>query len=598
MNKIAQQLSLRLLWRCYRYLRPYWKRTVGAYLSILVITGLGIAIPQFIRWIIDRGIAQNDLPLLGWAVLALLGLSLANGIFTYLQGQWAEVASQSVAYDLRNDIERRLTMLPFTYHDKTEAGQLLSRSLQDAERIRFLTGRATLRIVNAVILFVSTAAVLLVMDYRLALLIIILLPLLGYVGLRFGSEYRPLSVAIQDQLGVLTTRLEQNLRGAHVVKAFAQEPAEIDRFDEDNKEWFSLAARAARLQAINMPLMDLITNVGIVFVIWYGGLLVIRGGITLGELVAFTTYLGQLATPVRHLGLLIPAIAMASSAAGRIFEILDAPAEVEDAPDARPLPRIRGEVRFDNVSFAYDPRRPVLDDISFVAQPGQIVALLGATGSGKSTIIHLIPRFYDPTAGRITVDGHDIRQVTLHSLRSQIGMVLQETILFGVTVRENIAFGRPDASEEEIIAAAKAAQAHDFIMTQLADGYDTRVGEKGSNLSGGQKQRLAIARALLVQPRILILDDATASVDAETEREIQQALQGLMEGRTTFVVAHRLSTVRRADLILLLDDGRIIARGTHESLLEDSPAYAAIYHRQLHRPGESVATPSPTLFSD
>src|SRR5690606_36756613 len=237
-------------------------------------------------------------------------------------------------------------------------------------------------------------------------------------------------------------------------------------------------------------------------------LLVIRGGITLGELVAFTTYLGQLATPVSHLGLLIPAIAMASSAAGRIFEILDAPAEVEDAPDARPLPRIRGEVRFDNVSFAYDPRRPVLDDISFVAQPGQIVALLGATGSGKSTIIHLIPRFYDPTAGRITVDGHDIRQVTLHSLRSQIGMVLQETILFGVTVRENIAFGRPDASEEEIIAAAQAAQAHDFIMNQLADGYDTRVGEKGSNLSGGQKQRLAIARALLVQPRILILDDA------------------------------------------------------------------------------------------
>lgn len=594
MNQLLQRYSPHLLWRCYRYLRPYWKHTLGAYLSILVITGLGIAIPQFIRWIIDRGIAQNDLPLLGWAVLALLGLSLANGVFTYLQGQWAEVASQSVAYDLRNDIEHRLTMLPFTYHDKTEAGQLLSRALQDAERIRFLTGRATLRIVNAVILFVSTAAVLLVMDYRLALLIIVLLPLLGYVGLRFGSQFRPLSVAIQDQLGVLTTRLEQNLRGAHVVKAFAQEPAEIERFDKDNVEWFSLAARSARLQAINMPLMDLITNMGIVFVIWYGGLLVIRGGITLGELVAFTTYLGQLATPVRHLGLLIPAIAMASSAAGRIFEILDAPAEVEDPPDARPLPRVRGEVRFDHVSFAYDPRRPVLDDISFVARPGQIVALLGATGSGKSTIIHLIPRFYDPTAGRITIDGLDIRQVTLHSLRSQIGMVLQETILFGVTVRENIAFGRPDASEEEIIAAAKAAQAHDFIMNQLADGYDTRVGEKGSNLSGGQKQRLAIARALLVQPRILILDDATASVDAETEREIQQALQELMQGRTTFVVAHRLSTVRRADLILLLDDGRIVARGTHESLLKDSPAYAAIYHRQLHRPGEIA----PTLFSD
>jgi ATP-binding cassette subfamily B protein len=451
------------------------------------------------------------------------------------------------------------------------------------ERIRFLTGRATLRIVDAVLLFVATSVVLVWMNARLAGLVVLMLPIIGWVGYRLGRQYRPLSAHIQDQLGVLTARLEQNLRGAQVVKAFAQEDAEVRRFAEQNESWFAMSALAARLQAINVPLMDLLANIGVVVVIWYGGLLVIDGQLTLGDLVAFSAYLGQLATPIRHLGLLIPAVAMASSAAGRVFAVLDSEIEVLDAPDAVELPAVAGDVQFQRVNFGYDNGRPVLQDINFTARAGQVIALLGTTGSGKSSIINLLPRFYEPLSGRILIDGFDIGAVTLYSLRRQIGIVLQESVLFATSVRENIAFGKPDASDEEIVAVARAAQAHDFIMQQLPNGYETHVGEKGSTLSGGQRQRIAIARALLNNPRILLLDDATASVDADTESLIQRALATLMEGRTTFIIAHRLSTIRRADLILMLERGRIVAQGTHEELLQRSAAYQAVYSRQVER---------------
>jgi ATP-binding cassette subfamily B protein len=411
-----------------------------------------------------------------------------------------------------------------------------------------------------------------------------MIPLLTHRAIHFGRYYRPLSLAIQQQLAVLTTRLEQNLRGARVVKAFAQEEAETVRFQHENEHWFDLSVSATRLQAINLPLIDLIANASMIFVIWYGGQLVIRGSLTLGEMVAFATYMGQLVQPVRRLGFIVSALAQAAASGERIFEILDARSEVSDAPDARRLPGVRGHVRFEDVSFAYFGRHRVLHQVSFEAAPGAVIALLGATGSGKSTIINLIPRFYDPTEGHISIDGHDIRAVSLNSLRDQIGIVLQETTLFAATVRENIAFGHPGASEEEIVAAAKAAQAHDFI-TEMPQGYDTVVGERGATLSGGQKQRIAIARALLKDPRILILDDATSSVDTETEQLIQKALERLMQGRTSFVIAQRLSTVRMADLILVLEKGRVTARGTHEELLRTSGLYADIYYRQL-RPQE------------
>lgn len=568
-----------LLWRVYAYLRPYWKPTAGASLTLLGILALNISIPQFIRWIIDTGIEGNQPGVLARSVLALLGLTLVKGILNYFQGRWSETASQNVAYDLRNQIQQKLTLLSFSFHDQSETGELLSRAVQDVERLRFLTGRATLRILEGSLMLVMTSVVLLSMDYRLALLVMATMPFLVYRALHFGNRYRPLSLLVQQQLATLTTCVEQNLRGSRVVKAFTQEQAEIERFDAENNRWFDLSARAAQMQAINLPLLFLIANAGMVLIIWYGGTQVIHGQLTVGELVAFTTYLGQLIEPVRRLGMIIPAVVIAGASAERVFEILDTTPEVNDEPGAQPLPELRGHVRFEHVSFGYGARK-VLREVDFEVQPGQVVALLGPTGSGKSTIISLIPRFYDPTGGRILLDGFDHRKATLQSLRSQIGIVLQETTLFATTVRENIAFGCAGATEEKIIQAAQAAQAHEFIL-KMPQGYDTRVGERGVTLSGGQKQRLAIARALLMDPRLLILDDATASVDTETEHQIQIAYERLMRGRTTFVIAHRLSTVRRADLILVLEGGRIAARGTHESLLHTSRLYAEIYRRQL-----------------
>ena len=562
-------------------MRPYWKQVLGAYSSLIAILALTMLIPQFLRWIIDTGIKGQRLDVLTWSVLSLLGLTIIKGIFNYFQGMLSEKASQNVAYDLRNDIQKKLTQLSFSFHDQSETGELLSRAVQDVERVRFLTGRASMRIIDGVLMLFFTMVVMLIMDYRLALLILVTMPLLVFQALRFGIRFRPLSLQVQKQLAVLTTTVEQNLRGARVVKAYAQEDAEVNRFVTENDNWFNLSQRAASMQAFNLPLLFLIANLGNVAIVLYGGSRVISNTLTIGVVIAFISYLGQLIEPVRRLGLIIPAVAIAGSAAERIFDILDTVSDVKDEPDATPLGNISGRVSFENVSFSYGSRR-VLKDISFEVQPGQTVALLGSTGSGKSSIINLIPRFYDPASGRILVDGQDIRHVTLQSLRSQIGIVLQDSTLFTGTIRENIAFGSENANDEQIIAAARAAQAHEFILSTPL-GYDTKVGERGVTLSGGQKQRLAIARALLMDPRILILDDATSSVDTETEHLIQQAFSRLVQGRTTFVIAHRLSTVKNADLILVLDAGRITASGTHATLLETSHLYRTIYNQQLKK---------------
>jgi len=568
-----------LLIRVYGYLRPYWKRTAASYLSLLGIIALSASIPQFIRWIIDTGIGKNQPGVLTWSVLALLGLTLVKGVLNYFQGILSETASQNVAYDLRNEIQKKLTQLSFSFHDTSEAGELLSRAIQDVERLRFLTGRATIRILDGILMIIVTMIILIVMDYRLGLFVLVSMPILIHRAYYFGSRFRPLSLMVQKQVARLTTAVEQNLRGSRVVKAYAQEPKEIERFEEENQRWFDLTRSAARLQAVNVPLMFLLSNIGMVVIVLFGGYLVIQQELTFGVLIAFITYMGQLVEPIRRLGIIIPAVAIAGSSAERIFDILDTVPDVQDEPDAQPMAILEGHVKFEQVSFSYG-RQTVLHDIDFEALPGQIVALLGATGSGKSTIISLIPRFYDPTAGKILVDGKDIRQATLNSLRSQIGIVLQETTLFAASIRENIAFGQSNATEEDIIAAAKAAQGHEFIV-RSPKGYDTYVGERGITLSGGQKQRIAIARVLLMNPRLLILDDATASVDTETEHLIQTAFENLIKGRTTFVIAHRLSTVRNTDLILVLDHGRIVARGTHGSLLKTSRQYLEIYKRQL-----------------
>ncbi len=573
-----------VLKRTYLYLKPYWKHTAGAYIALLAVLAINTFIPQIIRWIIDTGIQGNQPRVLPLAVLLLLGLTLVKGVLTYFQGLFTETASQNVAFDLRNEIQKKLTQLSFSFHDQAETGELLSRAVQDVERVRFLTGRATLRILEGGLMLVITAVILLTMDFKLALMILVTMPLLVFQAVRFGTRFRPLSLQVQKQLALLTTGVEQNLRGSRVVKAYAQEEAEIERFSVTNDEWFRLSNRSAKMQAVNAPLLFLIANLGMVAIIVYGGHQVIQGSLSIGVVVAFISYVGQLVDPVRRLGMIIPAVAIAGSASERIYDILDVTSEVTDSPGALRLKKIEGRVRFEDVSFDFGKNK-ILRNVSFDALPGQKIALLGLTGSGKSSIINLIPRFYDPTGGRILVDETDIRDVTLKSLRSQIGIVLQETTLFAATMKENIAFGKEQATDEEVQQAAMAAQAHDFIM-EMPDGYNTRVGERGQTLSGGQKQRLAIARAIVLNPRILILDDATSSVDTETEQHIQLALDKLAKGRTTFVIAHRLSTVRDADLILVLDKGIIAARGTHTELLQNSSIYQSIYSQQLKKQEE------------
>lgn len=577
----------RIVLRCLSYLRPHRALVVGAYLLLLINNGITLGMPLIIGYTVDQGIRAGDASVIRWGAVALLGMALLRGVLTFFLGRWTEVASQNVAYDLRNAIHDKLQSLSFSYHDQAETGQLLARAIGDVDRVRFLTGRAILRLVEVVTLVLGIAIAMMVMNLRLAVPTLVIVPLLAYVALAFGRLYRPLWGAIREQISELTAHLEQNLRGSRIVKAFAQEPAEIGRFDRANARFFELHMMASRKRAMYLPLLRLVASAGTILVILYGGQLVVRDELTIGELVAFSTYVGQLAVPVRRLGMIVSAIAQSIASGERIFEILDARSEVEDLPGARPVEDVRGHVRVEHVSFSYFERHPVLKGIDFEVEPGQVVALLGATGSGKSSVINLIPRFYDPTGGRVLLDGHDIRYLTVASLREQIGIVLQDTTLFATTVRENIAFGRPDAGEEEIIAAAKAASAHDFIM-EMPQGYQSRVGERGMTLSGGQKQRIAIARAILKDPRILILDDATSSVDTETEALIQAALSRLMKGRTSFVIAQRLSTLRQADQVLVIEKGRIAARGyrtaehtAHDELLRTSGLYAEIFYQQL-----------------
>lgn len=582
------------LWRSFTYLHPYRTMVIGIYAAMVVINGVVLIVPQLIRLGIDRGIYGGDLSQLTRATMLLLGLTLCKGLAVFYQGQWTEIVSQNVAYDIRNALLHKLSTLPFAFHDRTEAGQILSRAMQDVERLRFLTGRAILRLVEGTLLILSTAAILLWMHTTLALLIMTTLPFLLHRAYQFGRRFRPLSLQIQNQLGVLTAQLEQNLRGAPIVKGFAQETAETERFLATNETWFDLSTTSIRIQAVNAPMLDMIANLGTVCILWYGGWLVIQGQLTLGAMVAFTTYLVALIRPIRFIGRIIPMLALAASAGERLFAILDAPADLTDSPTAQPLPRLRGQVCFDHVSFAYNNSHDILHDVSFTVQPGQVVAVIGATGAGKSTLINLIARFYEPTRGRISLDGYDIRQATMHSLRSQIGFVMQDTMLFAATIRDNITFGRPGASEADIIQAAREAQAHDFIMA-MPKGYDTYVGERGVTLSGGQKQRLAIARALLTEPRLLILDDATSSVDNHTDRLIQTALEQLMIGRTTFVIAHRFNTVRRADLILLLDKGHLVGCGTHTALLATLPLYHRMFALQAQPSAVEIQPQSPEI---
>ena len=563
------------------YLGPYRRTAIGAFLSLVVVSLASLASPRLLQWGIDDGIQVADARVVVYTSLALVGLAAGRGLFAFLQGYWSEVASQGVAFDLRNAIYGKLQRLSFSYHDQAQTGKLMTRVTSDVEQVRTFVGIGVLQLASALTLLLGSASVLLYMNWQLALAALSVIPAIFVVLALFIVRIRPRFKVIQQRLGMLNTVLQENLAGVRVVRAFATEPAESARYRAANQallvEWLA----QIKVFATSFPLIFFFANLGTLVVFWYGGNKVIAGELSVGALVAFNLYLALLLMPIFILGGLAANLSRAGASAERLFEIIDADIEVHDRADARTLGQIEGRVSFDAVHFRYvGGEKEVLSGVTFVAEPGETVAILGLTGSGKSTVINLIPRFYDVTGGSLRIDGHDVRDVTLDSLRTQIGIVHQDPILFSGTIRDNIAFGRPDAPDDEVEEAARAAQVHDYIAA-LPEGYATPVGERGVGLSGGQRQRIAIARAILVDPRILIFDDSTSAVDTETESRIQDALERLLAGRTAFVIAQRLSTVIGADRILVLEDGRVAANGSHDQLLAESALYCDIVASQL-----------------
>jgi ATP-binding cassette subfamily B multidrug efflux pump len=562
-------------------MRPYlWQ--IGANLLVLLIaTGLGLIVPLILQNVIDDGLSRGNIGYIGRAALMLFGLGLVTAALNLAQQYLSAWTAARIGYDIRNSLYNRIQYLPFTYHDHAQSGQLISRCIEDVRSIQNFTGDNIIQLVQLLFMSVGVIAVLVSLNPTLA--VISLLPLIPMVMMTtdFGNRITKLFYNVDLTLGTLSSRLQENVTGVQVVRAFAREPYEMDRFDEINKQYFDSRIKVLSEWSKVMPTTTLLITIGTILILLFGGQMVLQGKMTVGEVVAFNAYMLMLSAPVQQIAWLVNGMGEAEAGAQRVLEILEHEPEIQSPRDAVKLPTLRGRVEFKHVSLRYaDEQTAALKDIDLAVEPNQLVALIGQTGSGKTSLINLIPRFYDVTEGAVLIDGVDVRSVDLVSLRKQIGIVLQTSLLFSDTIKANIAYGRPDASDEEIIAAAKAAQAHEFIES-FADGYNTMVGERGVTLSGGQRQRVAIARALLMNPRILILDDSTSSVDTQTEKLIQQALDRLMEGRTTFVIAHRLSTVRRADLILVMEHGQIVQRGKHNELLAQGGLYKEIHDLQL-----------------
>jgi len=572
--------------RVLRFISPYKKEIAFATVFLGLVVFADLSIPRLIQVIIDNGVAKQDMSVILRTSLLMIGASLLSATLSIANTFYSVRASRGFEADLREAIFKKVQTFSFGNLDDLNTGQLLTRLTSDLTMVQMIVSMGVRMFIRAPLMFLGSFGIMFATNPNLATVILSLLPVTFLLVFFFIRIVRPLFTQVQERLDYLNQVLQENLSGIRVVKAFVRSDYENSRFEKANTDLYGTSLKMTQYTSVFFPIVMALMNLGTVAIIYYGGLQVSVGTTSVGQIMAFTNYLFSTMFPVLMLSMMAGQISAAGASASRIMEVLDAVPEVQDSPEPIQLDEIQGRVVFEDVTFSYrdDGGDPVLSDISFTAEPGEKVALLGQTGSGKSSLINLIPRFYDANAGRVTIDGYDVKDIKTSNLRSHIGISLQETILFSGTIRDNIRYGSPDASDEEVIEAAKMAQAHVFI-TAFPEGYDTMVGQRGVNLSGGQKQRVAIARALLVKPKILILDDSTSAVDVETEAEIENTLETLMGDTTSFIIAQRISTVLKADKILVLDNGRIVAEGNHEELMDTSPLYQEIYDSQLGEGG-------------
>lgn len=553
--------------RLLRYIRPYWRWMTVAVIALIISSLLGLVLPLVVRNLVDFVFVNKDFADLNRVTVALLVVFVFQALFTFIQQMALAYTGEHAVADIRIDVYSHLQELPLSFYADRRTGELVSRLTNDVALLQQSMTWNLVILLRQVITIVGAVALLFWLDWRLTLLILFVVPVITLTMVYLGGRIRRASTAVQDALAEVASTAEETTRGVRIVKSFAREPYEIGRFTTHVMDLYRASMRRAKINAMLAPIIALIASFTITGILYYGGSQVILGRLTPGDLIAYLIYTVLVASPIAIMADLYGQFQAAIGASERLFTLLDTPPEITDAPDAQPLPPAAGDVVFENVSFHYTTEIDVISNVSFRARAGQLIALVGPSGAGKSTLVNLVPRFYDVVEGYITIDGRDVRDVTLKSLREQIGIVPQETVLFSGSVYDNIRYGRLEATREEVEAAAEAANAHDFIVEDLAQGYDTPVGEHGVKLSGGQRQRIAIARAILKDPRILILDEATSSLDSESESLVQEALERLMLGRTSFVIAHRLSTVLNADWILVMNKGEIVEQGTHAALL-------------------------------
>lgn len=563
------------------YLKPHWLLLAIVALAMLASTLLEMSPAVLLRGIIDTAIPNQDLKLLSTLALGFVGVACVKGIVVYVQWYLSELVGQKVIFRIRQDVHDHLQTLPPSYFSTMGTGQVMARLTSDIDSVQNFVGWGALLLANMIAMTLGVSTYLAYLNWRLMIASVVTFPLLLRTVMQFDKAIRPAWKHVRERMGELTDTLQENISGIRVVKAFAHEPGEIQKFARKNSEHYMANMERANIEAKAQPMLDFLSDLSVVIMIGYGGYLVLTEQMSMGTLFAFYSLIWSLIYPVRTLGWLVNMAEQALAAAPRLFEILDEEPQIRDCASAIDLPDVEGHLIFENVSFSFPgDNRMTLDNVSFEIMPGETIAIVGGTGSGKSILANMIPRFVDPTSGRVTLDGHDLREVSLKSLRRNIGIVFQENFLFSATVRENISLGKPDASLEEVIEAAKLAQAHPFI-TDFPKGYDTELGERGIGLSGGQKQRVALARALLMNPKILILDEATSSVDTETESRIQEDLTEVMQGRTSIIIAKRLSTIRGADKIVILDKGRVAQIGTHLELLSQPGFYRNLFESQF-----------------